>query len=123
MQQYNGRLSRLFWRGRAVTVTTTQGEAITGRGFLFAASQGEREYGDARHPLGAMSRPLMHFVGVFRTALPLTGGTLTADEDEYLVLREQSMTWGGKPLCVRLLLERSELDEFNRAAAEPAHAV
>lgn len=98
-------LARRAFRGAGkVTLTTAAGETAEGRGIVSALRQETGEPGDRRHFLGALGRPLYHFVGYLPMAEP--GAELTQGGESYTVLDLRRISLGGREICVRALLER-----------------
>ncbi len=99
---------RAFRRAGSVTVETTGGSVMQGRG-LVSALRGETGEPDGkRHPLGSLPRPLYRFTGFLPEAEQAVGGVLTQENHSYIVLDARQIVLGERELCVRALLERKE---------------
>ena len=92
-----------FRRVGKVTLTRNDGTQVQGYGAVLPWSEEKGDlWGERSHPLGS-----------FPEIVEARGAKLTQGEEIYRVLRPETVTFGGKRLFERALLERWEEDDGN----------
>lgn len=105
------RSDSLFRRVGHVTLTRQDGSQVQGFGIVVPwGEQTDDLWGERPHLLGLLTAPLYRFVGSFPELAEARGAKLVQGEEQYRVLRPETVTLGGRRLFERALLERWEDD-------------
>lgn len=105
------RSEAIFRRCDRATLTTEQGDLLTGRGVIAQIRAENGEAGAKRSILGALPRPMYRFVGYLPGLCEAVGGVLRQGDRCYRVLDGREICLGGSVVCVRALLETIEEGE------------